>query len=266
MRALRFALLALSRDWRSGELAVLLAALLVAVTALTGVGFFTDRIGQAVDQRAAEVLAADLRMRSPEPIPAEYETLATGREIATARVVSFPSVVFFGTESALTAVRAVGPGYPLRGRLKIADAPFAPARETDALPGPGETWLDSRLLARVGAKVGDRVSIGASGFKVTHVLDYRPDQGSAFVDLAPSLLIPLDDLAATGLLGPGSRATFALLFAGPPADIREIRALLRERKAKGERLVGVSEESPQIQASTRRFFTRPLGESPATGN
>ncbi len=64
MRALRFALLALSRDWRSGELAVLLAALLVAVTALTGVGFFTDRIGQAVDQRAAEVLAADLRLRS----------------------------------------------------------------------------------------------------------------------------------------------------------------------------------------------------------
>ena len=58
MRAIRFALLALSRDWRSGELAVLLAALLVAVTALTGVGFFTDRIGQAVDQRAAEVLAA----------------------------------------------------------------------------------------------------------------------------------------------------------------------------------------------------------------
>ena len=101
MRALRFALLALSRDWRSGELAVLLAALLVAVTALTGVGFFTDRIGQAVDQRAAEVLAADLRMRSPEPISAAYDALAAERDIATARVVSFPSVVFFGAESAL---------------------------------------------------------------------------------------------------------------------------------------------------------------------
>ncbi len=160
--------------------------------------------------------------------------------------------MFFGAESALTAVRAVGPGYPLRGRLKIADAPFAPARETDALPGRGEAWLDSRLLARIGAKVGDRVSIGASGFTVTRVLDYRPDQGSAFVDLAPSLLIPLEDLAATGLLGPGSRATFSLLFAGRPAEIRNFRALLRERKAKGERLVGVSEESPQIQASTRR--------------
>jgi putative ABC transport system permease protein len=170
VRAIRFALLALSRDWRSGELAVLLAALLVAVTALTGVGFFTDRISQAVDQRSAE------------PLPATYEALASERDIETARIVSFPSVVFFGEDSALTAIRAVGPGYPLRGRLKIADEPFAPARETDDLPGPGETWLDSRLLARLGARVGDSVNIGASAFRVTRVLDYRPDQGSAFTD------------------------------------------------------------------------------------
>jgi putative ABC transport system permease protein len=252
MKAIRFALLALSRDWRSGELAVLLAALLVAVTALTGVGFFTDRIGQAVDRRAAEVLAADLRMRSTEPIPAAYEALAARRDVATARVTYFPSVVFHGAESSLTAVRATGPGYPLRGKVKIADAPFAASRETDALPGRGEAWLDSRLLARLGARVGDRVSVGAAGFTVTRVLDYRPDQGSAFVDLAPSLLIPLADLPATGLLGPGSRATYTLLFAGAPADIRELRAELQERKTAAERLVGVDEESPQIQSSTRR--------------
>ncbi len=252
MRALRFALLALLRDWRSGELAVLLAALLVAVTALTGVGFFTDRIGQAVDQRAAEVIAADLRMRSAEPLSADYDRLAAEDGIATARTVSFPSVVYFGAESALTAIRAVGPGYPLRGRIKISDAPFEAARETSGLPGRGEAWLDSRLLARIGAGIGDRVSIGAAAFKVTQVLDYRPDQGSAFVDLAPSLLIPLADLESTGLLGPGSRATYSLLFAGKPAGIRAFRVKLQERKAKSERLVGVSEESPQIQSSTKR--------------
>ncbi|MGH2739289.1 MAG: ABC transporter permease [Actinomycetota bacterium] len=100
--------------------------------------------------------------------------------------------------------------------------------------------------------MGERVSVGAAGFTVTRVLDYRPDQGSAFIDLAPSLMIPLADLAATELLGPGSRATHSLLFAGRPADIREFREVLRERKSKGERLVGVAEESPQMQASSRR--------------
>jgi putative ABC transport system permease protein len=252
MRSLRFALLALLRDWRSGELAVLLAALLVAVTALTGVGFFTDRIGQAVEQRAAEVIAGDLRLRSSQVLSLDYEALAAEQGIATARTISFPSVVYFGGDSALTAVRAVGPGYPLRGRLKISDAPFEPARETDTLPGRGEIWLDSRLLARLGARIGDKVSVGARAFVVTQVLDYRPDQGSAFVDLAPSLLIPLADLESTELLGPASRATYSLIFAGRPAAIREFKPLLRERKLAGERLVDVSEESPQIQSSTRR--------------
>ena len=124
-----------------------------------------------------------------------------------------------------------------------------------------DVYIDGRkvdrqaMLARLGARIGDRVSIGAAGFTVARVLDYRPDQGSAFVDLAPSLLIPLADLPATELLGPGSRATYNLLFAGAPADIRDLRAELRERKAPSERLVGVDEESPQIQSSTWEWDT-----------
>ena len=46
----------LLRDWRAGELTVLVSALLVAVTAMTGVAFLTDRVGQAVEMRAAESL------------------------------------------------------------------------------------------------------------------------------------------------------------------------------------------------------------------
>jgi len=252
MQALRFAMLALLRDWRSGELAVLLAALLVAVTALTGVGFFTDRIGQAVELRAAEVLAADLRLQSGQPLDPGYAVLAGERKIATAATVSFPSVVFFGEDSALTSLRAAGPGYPLRGRLKISDAPFEPARETSALPGRGEAWLDSRLLAVLGAKIGDRVNAGAADFVVTQVLDYRPDQGSAFVDLAPTFLINLADLEGTKLLGPGSRVTYSLLFAGQPAAISDFKTLLAERRKPGERLVDVGEASPQIRSSTER--------------
>ncbi|HXV40325.1 MAG TPA: FtsX-like permease family protein [Steroidobacteraceae bacterium] len=252
MRALRFALLALLRDWRSGELAVLLAALLVAVTALTGVGFFTDRISQAVAQRAAEVLAADLRLRSLQPVGPEYERLAAERDIATARTVFFPSVVFYGEDSALAAIRAVGPGYPLRGKLKISDAAFATARETDELPGRGEVWLDPRLLARLGAAIGDQVNVGAATFIISRVLDYRPDQGANFVDLAPSLLLPLADLDSTGLLGPGSRATYSVLFAGSPAAIAEFKTELAQRKTASERLVDIAEESPQVEASSER--------------
>ncbi len=67
-RALALALRTLGREWRSGELGVLLLALTIAVAALTGVGFLVGRIGAAVDLRASEVLAADIRLGSPEPI------------------------------------------------------------------------------------------------------------------------------------------------------------------------------------------------------
>ena len=48
MKALRLALRTLAREWRSGELGVLLLALTVAVAALTGVGFLVSRISAAV--------------------------------------------------------------------------------------------------------------------------------------------------------------------------------------------------------------------------
>ena len=105
MKALRFALVALSRDWRSGELAVLLAALVVAVAALTGVGFFTDRVGQAVAQQAAEVIAADLRLQASNPPSDDYGAAARAKGLETARTLSFPTVVFFGEASTLAAIR-----------------------------------------------------------------------------------------------------------------------------------------------------------------
>ena len=231
---------------------MLLAALVVAVTALTGVGFFTDRIARPWTSAPRRCSRRTCALRGTDPSLDGLRRARRRAAIATARTISFPSVVFFGEDSALTAIRAVGPGYPLRGKLKVSEAPFAPARETDELPAHGETWLDSRLLARLGAVVGDRVNIGAAVFTVTRVLDYRPDQGSAFTDLAPTLLIPIDDLPTTELLGPGSRATYSLLFAGKPADIRAFGTEIRERMTKSERLVGVAEESSQIQSSPRR--------------
>ncbi|HSW34740.1 MAG TPA: hypothetical protein VLH36_14105, partial [Steroidobacteraceae bacterium] len=73
MVALRFALRNLLRDFKSGELAVLLLSVLVAVASLTAVGFFTSRVGRAVNQQAGEVLAADLRLESPRPIAQGYD-------------------------------------------------------------------------------------------------------------------------------------------------------------------------------------------------
>ena len=252
MSELASALRSLRRDLKSGELTVLLLALLVAVGALTAVGFFTDRIGRAVNQQAGEVLAADLRLESAREIGDAYDAEARRRGLSVARILSMPSVVFHGEASSLVALRAVGDGYPLRGRLKVADEPFGPSRVTDAIPGPGEAWADSRLLARLDAPVGTRLSVGAHEVTVTRVLDYRPDQGAGFGDLSATLMINLADVPATELVQPGSRVSRAVLFAGETGAVERFREHLRAARQPGERLQAIADASPQIRASSDR--------------
>src|SRR5450432_3135787 len=144
MRVLRFALRNLWRDLKSGELSVLLLALTVAVLSLTAVGFFTSRIAQGVRAQAAEVLAADLRLESPSPLPQRYFQEAKRRGLATAQVMSFPTAIFNGDLSQLTAVHAATANYPLRGHVRVADAAFGIARATDRVPARGEVWADAR--------------------------------------------------------------------------------------------------------------------------
>lgn len=252
MKALRLALMALLRDAKSGELGVLLLALLVAVSALSAVGFFTSRISRAVDRQASEVLAADLRVRSPNAIDRSYFELAAARGIATAEIASFPSVALHADDTALGAIRAVSSSYPLRGRVKVADEPFGVAHEVTSMPGPFEVWPEARVMAQLNVGIGDRITLGNAEFTVTRVLDYRPDQGSTFVDLAPSILMRLEDLTATGLIQPGSRVTYAALFAGSTEAIAALKQELTARKQPGERIVDLEEASPQIRSAIDR--------------
>ncbi len=56
------------RDWRAGELRFLLVALIVAVGAVSSVGFLVDRMNRALVRDASELLGADLVVRSDYPM------------------------------------------------------------------------------------------------------------------------------------------------------------------------------------------------------
>jgi len=252
VQILRFALRNLWRDCKSGELSVLLLALCVAVLSLTAVGFFTSRISQGVRAQAAEVLAADLRLESPHPIPAGYFAQSRTLGLKSAQILSFPTAIFNGDVSQLAALQAVSANYPLRGHLKIADTPFGAARITGRIPGAGEVWVDARIIAQLKISLGARLRIGAGSFRVTEVLDYRPDQGTGFVNLAPAAMINLEDIGATQLIQPGSRVTYAALFAGAAPAVSAFREYLAAAKAPGERLREVDESSRQLNSAIDR--------------
>ncbi|HEX4241437.1 MAG TPA: FtsX-like permease family protein [Steroidobacteraceae bacterium] len=252
MRPVHFAVRNLWRDLKSGELAVLVLALTVAVLSLTAVGFFTGRISQGVHAQASEVLAADLRLESPNPLPQRYFTAAAARGLRTARTLTFPTAIFSGDASQLAALNAVGEGYPLRGRMRISDTPFGKARTTGRIPARGEVWLDARIIAQLKLSLGAALKIGTGSFRVAEVLDYRPDQGTGFVNLAPAALINIADVPATQLIQPGSRVTYAALFAGPPEAVADFRQYLITGKSPGERLREIDESSRQLNSAIDR--------------
>jgi putative ABC transport system permease protein len=222
------------------------------VASLTGVGFLVNRIGSAVDLQATEVLAADIRLGSPQPISNASLIEAARRGLRAARSTRLLSVVFHDDLSQLTNIHAVSAGYPLRGHVLLADEAFAKGTLVAGIPPRGEVWPDSRLLAATGAKVGSMLSIGAATFRVGHVLISIPDQGGTFAELAPSLLMNLEDLPATQLVQPGSRVSYTVLFASDHGPIDEFKSWLIASKAPAERLRDIRDASPQIRSATER--------------
>ena len=229
MKALVFALRSFGRELRSGEMLVLLAAVGLAVGALTAVGFLTDRIGKAVARQANEVLAADLRLRSPDRVPPEWSALARDHGLETTETMLFPSVVFAGDENALATINVVSDGYPLRGTVRIADRLFGEQRVADGIPASGQAWVEGALLARIGADVGDLLEVGELRLEVAAVLTYRPDQSIGFASLAPTLMMNIADIDQSGLIGEGSRVRHALLVAGDEAAVSAFNAEIQER-------------------------------------
>ena len=228
MNAFLYALRSFGRELRSGEVIVLLAAVALAVAALTAVGFLTDRIGRAVERQANEVLAADLRLRTPDPIPSAWHELAADYGLRSAETHTFPSVVFADDESSLSTIKGVSDGYPLRGQVRIADRLFGEQRVAEGVPGPGRVWVDGALMARLGVDVGDTIQVGELDVAIDAVLMYRPDQSIGFASLAPSLVINVRDLPATGLVSEGSRVRYALLVAGPDDAVDDFYADIEE--------------------------------------
>jgi len=259
MNSRGFAWRSLIRDLKAGELTVLLFAIVVAVTSMTAVGFFTDRVARAVQAQAAETLAADLVIRSPAPLNESYLTLGAEAGLQTSAAFNFPTVAIAGDENrSLSVVNAVSSAYPLRGKLLVSDQLFGESYVPDGIPERSTVWAEPGLMARLGVEVGDTIKLGAAEFVLTRVLEFRPDQSMGFTSLAPSVLVHIDDVPSMDVVRTGSRVTYRQLFAGEPGDVEKFRASVTAELGPEERLSTVDDASEQISAAisrAKRFLT-----------
>ncbi|WP_233212546.1 ABC transporter permease [Collimonas sp. PA-H2] len=252
------------RDWRAGELRFLLIALIVAVASLSAVGFFVDRMRAGLSRDAHQLLGADLLISADQHINPAWRSEAERRHLTLADTVVFPSMALAGegdsARSQLASLKAVSTGYPLRGRLVVADAADAAGQATRQTPAAGTVWLDPNMLTALNLKVGDPLKLGDRNFTIAKVLVVEPDRGSGFINFAPRVMLSMADLASTNLVQDGSRVTYRLLLAGTGAEAGQqvqdfqkwVESDISRENVKGVRIEGLENGRPEMRATLDR--------------
>ncbi len=252
MNTLRLSWTMLLRDLRAGELRLLGIAMLVAVASLTSVSFFTDRVQQSLSREANQLLGGDLLLASDHPWKPDFANEARRLGLQALTSTMFTSMASAGSNAQLAGVKAVEPGYPLRGVLRTAPALNQPDAEVRTIPERGEAWLDERLSAALGVERGDTLQLGDARLRVAAVLTFESDRGANFFSFLPRLMFNAGDLPATGLIQVGSRVTYRLHIAGAPQAIQTFQAWAKPRLGRGESLESIDNARPEIRSALDR--------------
>lgn len=238
----------LGRELRSGELRLLFAALVVAVAAVTAVGFFGDRVRQGLQREAQQMMGGDLVVTSDHPLPERYRDEARRHRLQLAETLVFPSMVMAGGQAQLADIKAVTSGYPLRGSLGRILHGEESSRETRQGPEVGRVWLDERLASMLNTRAGEVLRIGGATLPVAAILTREPDRGVNFFSLAPRLMMHLDDIGTTGLVQFGARIRYTLMLAGDERDVAAYREWLDGQLARGERVEDAGNARPEMRS------------------
>lgn len=247
----------LFRQSRAGALWLLLAGLIIATGALTAVGLFTDRVGRALERQASETLAADLVISSRTPPSDQWITKAQSMNLETAKLVVISSAVFLEDRSQLIDIKAVSEDYPLRGTLGVKRDLADDETRLATGPSRGQGWLEPRGLNALGLSLGERLDIGRATLNIEQALTYEPDAGGSQFMVAPRLLMRLEDLESSGLLGPGARTRYRLLVAGEEDQVLAFKQWAEDNAELGQRVITPAEgEAQTAEALTqaRRFL------------
>jgi putative ABC transport system permease protein len=256
MKKFLLALRLLRRNAKSGEARVLLVALFIAVASVTTVSFFADRVESALNNQANELIAADVVVTSDKPIDARFYDEAKRLNLTQAEATTFPSMVA-GDEARgqgvnLAEIKAITAGFPLRGKIRIADAQGGIDRDATSIPAPGTVWVPDVLLSRINAKVGDELKVGAIKLKIAALVVKEPDSVLDYMGIAPRVMLNANDLAATKLVQIGSRITYRLLLAGDRKAVEEFSATFKGKMKRGERIESVRDARSEVRVALER--------------
>lgn len=255
MMAIRLAWQQFWAQWRAGDVRVLLLALIVAVTAITGVTFFTSRIGAHLNTEGGLVLGGDMVLIADHAIPESAIDNAIKQGLRYTTTAEFPSMAIVGDKSQLAEIKALNEGFPLRGDLTVQLNVDEEPKVIKAIPQPGEAWIEPRLAGLLAVGIGDLVEVGSTKLTVKGIITREPSRGGDMFSFAPRLMMNAADLAKTELIQYGSRVKYQLLVAGDAASVNAFGKLLQDNLQNGERLQDLKTARPEIKSALDKAET-----------
>ncbi len=251
---------ALWRDLRAGELRLLVVAVMLAVAALTSVGFFADRLQAGLARDALQLLGGDVVVASDQPTPAAFVQRAQALGLDSATTLGFPTMARAGDAqggaSRLVALKSVETGYPLRGVVQTSGAVNQPGAPTQGIPARGEVWVDAPLLESLGLQLGDELLLGESALRATRIITLEPDRGSGFMSFAPRVMLNAADLPATQLVQPASRITYRFAVAGAAPAVQRFadwaQQEVKRPGVRGARVESLDSGRPEMRQTLDR--------------
>jgi putative ABC transport system permease protein len=247
------------RDLKAGDVRILLAALVLAVLAVTAVGFVTDRAERALAIEANRLLGGDAVVRGDGPVGAGIEQAAAEQGLQRTRTVELNTMIRVaraGGDAAdarlqLGDLRALGEGFPLRGSFTLQGADGT-ERPASGVPARGSVWLSRAGADTLDARIGDTVTIGESQLELAALVVAEPDAALDYFNVAPKVFLHLDDLPATGLVQEGSRIRYRLVVAGGAGAVERFVAAAKPALGRGQRLETVADARPEIRSALDR--------------
>lgn len=260
---LQLAFTQLRRDLKAGELRLLLVAVMLAVAALTAVGFFADRLNAGLARDAGQLLGGDAVVASDKPADASLLKKAQSLGLLTSTSAAFPSMARApddkGGAARLVSVKAVSDGYPLRGQLQLRETPEGPVQTLAARPERGTVWVDAPVLDALQLKIGDALLLGDATLRIARIIVIEPDRGAGFMGFAPRVMLHVDDLPATALIQPASRVTWRLAVAAPagresavPLFVKQTEAEIQRAALRGVRVESLESGRPEMRQTLAR--------------
>ncbi len=236
-------------DLRSNEKRLLVLATLLAAVSMSMISSFSDRLSRTMQYRASELIAADVTLFSTRKINDEFLIKAQKLGLNHSQALGFSTMAFANEQLQLVRVRAVQENYPLKGYNQLSGEFYGKGEFVKAAPAPGKVWAEERVLQKLNANIGDAIEIGESVFQIEKILQQDADRSGSLFSPFGRLLMSMEDVSKTGVVGEGSRIWYKHYYTGSEDLVAAFVSWLEPRLDKSQKMGGVKNGQENVSGA-----------------